>query len=345
MSWLNIKAKAGSKPDPNTHDAEILVYDDIGFWGVNARDVIAQIQQSGARRPLVRINSMGGGVFEAGAIATILSSLDTTIQIDGVAASAASLIAMAGKRVHISETGFMMLHAPWGVAVGTASDMRDTADSLQTVETSYEKAYAKRTGKSVEDVRKWLAKDTWFDAEQAVAAKLADKVTEAIAFSASANLSNFADVPEALRQRVAAQSQPQKPHSMNKLLTALAQAGLISSAGLAEDAAVAELNTNITAIKRQVAEAQASLAAQTKANATALVDAAVADGRIKPDLKDKWVASIVANADAANLLASIEKPKPATGATPMAQGTGATEQPKTITEKAVAARKAAGLPV
>ena len=345
MSWLNIKAKAGSKPDPNAHDAEILVYDDIGFWGVNARDIIAQIQQSGSRRPLVRINSMGGGVFEAGAIATILSSLDATVQIDGIAASAASLIAMAGKRVHISETGFMMLHAPWGVAVGTASDMRDTADSLQTVEKSYEKAYSKRTGKSIDEVRAWLSKDTWFDAEQAVAAKLADKVTEAIAFSASANLSNFADVPEALRQRVSAQSQPQKPHSMNKLLTALAQAGLISSAGLAEDAAVSELTTNISAINKQVADAQASLAAQAKASATALVESAVADGRIKPEVKDTWVASIVANADTAKLLAAIEKPKPATGATPMAQGTGTGDQPKTLTEKAIAGRKAAGLPV
>lgn len=134
-------------------------------------------------------------------------------------------------------------------------------------------------------------------------------------------------------------------HSMNKLLTALAQAGLISSAGLAEDAAVSEFTANIAAINKQVADAKASLAAQAKASATSLVEAAVSDGRIKPEVKDTWVASIVANADTAKLLAAIEKPKPATGATPMAQGTGTGNQPKTLTEKAAAARMAAGLPV
>ena len=132
---------------------------------------------------------------------------------------------------------------------------------------------------------------------------------------------------------------------MNKLLTALAQAGLISSAGLAEDAAVSEFTTNIAALNKQAADAQASLAAQAKASATSLVEAAVSDGRIKPEVKDTWVASIVANADTAKLLAAIEKPKPATGATPMAQGTGTGNQPKTLTEKAAAARMAAGLPV
>lgn len=133
--------------------------------------------------------------------------------------------------------------------------------------------------------------------------------------------------------------------TMNKLLAALAQAGLVSSPTLGEDAAIAELNTNTAAIKKQAADAQASLAAQAKASATALVDAAVADGRIKPDVKDTWVASIVANADTAKLLAAIERPKTATGATPMAQGTGTGDQPKTLTEKAIAGRKAAGLPV
>jgi len=148
-----------------------------------------------------------------------------------------------------------------------------------------------------------------------------------------------------LKSNAATANKNNSTDTMNKLLAALAQAGLVSSPTLGEDAAVAELNTNITALKKQIAEAQTSLAAQAKANATALVEAAVADGRIKAELKDKWVASIVANADAANLLASIEKPKTATGATPMAQSTGMTEQPKTMTEKVIAARKASGLPV
>lgn len=132
-----------------------------------------------------------------------------------------------------------------------------------------------------------------------------------------------------------------KNHTMQKLLAALAQAGVISSPNLGEDAAVAEFTAKFNALNKQLVDAQSALVAQAKANATALVEAAVTEGRIKADVKDSWITQIVANADAAKLLAAIEKPKTVMGAVPVGPSSPNVPdntKPKTLTEQCIEAR-------
>jgi ATP-dependent Clp endopeptidase proteolytic subunit ClpP len=337
-NWFQIKAKATTEK----HDAEVFLYDEIGSWGVRAKDFIQAMKDSGSKRPLVRINSPGGDVFEGFAIYNFLRGLDVTVQIDGLAASMASVIALAGKEIRIASNGFFMVHNPWGVAVGDAEHLRDQADMLEKVQATLENTYAQRTGKPLDTIKEWMAKDTWFNAEESVAAGLASVVSDGVAFSASVR--GFANVPAALL------TNHQPAQNMNQLKEALAKAGLISSAELADEAAVAEIaNKNsatadeLAKLKAEHDKAAAILAEQNKAKVVAQVDAAITDGRIKAEAKDGWVAQIIADAKSADLLASISKPLP--GAAPVGadlNGSAPSAAKKTLTEQCIEAAKARG---
>ena len=340
MNPYTIKAQAGGR-------ARVDIYGDIGPWANDAGQFRRDVQALGNVPIDVHISSGGGSANDGISMHTFLASLpDVHTYADAGVASAATLPFLAGKKRYMATASSLMIHNPWDIVAGDAEAMRDAADGLEFAAARLAEVYAKVTGLASDVIRKMMNETTWIDTAQAIAEKWATDVVEGSTAQANIAPGRYKGTPKNLVLAEAPAPQP-KPntHSMNKLLTALAQAGLISSAGLAEDAAVSEFTTNIAALNKQVADAKASLATQAKANATALVEAAVADGRIKPEVKDTWVASIVANDDTAKLLAAIEKPKPATGATPMAQGTGTGNQPKTLTEKAAAARMAAGLPV
>lgn len=327
--------------------ARVDIYGDIGPWANDAGQFRRDVQALGNVPIDVHISSGGGSANDGISMHTFLASLpDVHTYADAGVASAATLPFLAGKKRYMATASSLMIHNPWDIVAGDANAMRDAADGLEFAAARLAEVYAKVTGLASDVVRKMMDETTWIDTTQAIAQKWATDVVEGSTAQANIAPGRYKGTPKNLVLAEAPAPQP-KPntHSMNKLLTALAQAGLISSAGLAEDAAVSEFTANIAAINKQVADAKASLAAQAKASATSLVEAAVSDGRIKPEVKDTWVASIVANADTAKLLAAIEKPKPATGATPMAQGTGTGDQPKNLTEKAAAARRAAGLPV
>ena len=340
MNPYTIKAQAGGR-------ARVDIYGDIGPWANDAGQFRRDVQALGNVPIDVHISSGGGSANDGISMHTFLASLpDVHTYADAGVASAATLPFLAGKKRYMATASSLMIHNPWDIVAGDADAMRDAADGLEFAAARLAEVYAKVTGLASDVVRKMMDETTWIDTTQAIAQKWATDVVEGSTAQANIAPGRYKGTPKNLVLAEAPAPQP-KPntHSMNKLLTALAQAGLISSAGLAEDAAVSEFTTNIAALNKQAADAQASLAAQAKASATSLVEAAVSDGRIKPEVKDTWIASIVANADTAKLLAAIEKPKPATGATPMAQGTGTGNQPKTLTEKAAAARMAAGLPV
>lgn len=336
-TWFDIKAKAGD----DKHDAEVSIYDEVGGWGISAKDFIRQVKDTKAKRPLVRINSPGGSVFDGFAIFNFLSGLETTVQIDGVAASIASIIALAGKEVRIAENGFMMVHNPSGYVSGDADRLRDYADLLEKLEGTLANAYARKTGKTLEEVKEWMKDETWFTAAEAKAAGLVDTVTGEVSFSAS--LRAFKSAPAALTQQTTAKT-------MKKLTEALAAAGLIASADLDDNAAAAQFVTNLKAItderdalKAKLKTSEDAAKAKAKETAVALVDAAVADGRIVAEHKDAWIAKLAEDAGNATLLASIAKPR-ATAATPMPASTGtpsASAGNKTLTEQCIEARKAA----
>lgn len=160
---------------------EIILYGDIGF-DVTARGFSDEMKALGKVKDIdLRINSFGGDVFDGVAIYSRLkeSGANITVHIDGIAASAASVIAMAGSSIRIAEAGFVMIHDAWAVAVGNAADMRKQADRLEAVSAQIAGIYQRRTGQEMEQIREWMAAETEFNAEEAVEAGFATEVFEA----------------------------------------------------------------------------------------------------------------------------------------------------------------------
>ena len=161
--------------------ATLRLYGEIG-QEVLAEDVASSLAAAGGRPITVAIFSWGGDAATGLAIHGLLARYSgrVTVVIDGVAASAASLIAMAGDHVVMPEDSLLMAHDPWKIAKGNASSMRSSADLLDAHAASYRQAYARKSGASLEQVAAWMAADqgsgTWFTAQQALAAGLADEV-------------------------------------------------------------------------------------------------------------------------------------------------------------------------
>jgi ATP-dependent Clp endopeptidase proteolytic subunit ClpP len=302
-TWFEIQAKASSP-----EEADVFLYDEIGGWGVNAKSFIDAVRATGAKRINLRINSPGGSVFDGIAIYNFLRGLDVTVQIDGLAASISSIIALAGKTVRIAGNGFFMIHNPWGGVFGEADEMREAANLLDKIRESLVGTYAAKTGKDYDTIKKWMDSETWFSAAEAKEAGFVDEVTDEIAFAASAW--SFQNAPAAIKSGSQKNIFKPQPQPMNKLLQSLAAAGLISSVDLAEDAAVAEFETNFANFAKAKADAQASLDEIANAKIVATVEAAIADGRIMASGKDAWVAQIKSDAKASDLLAVIQTMKP-----------------------------------
>ena len=153
----------------------------------------------------VRIKSPGGDVFEGRAIYNLLAEHKATINVNVIAeaASAASLIAMAGDEITMAEGSLMMIHRASGLAWGNVGDVEKFLNLLKTVDDTLVKTYAKRTGNSEADVLAWLDAETWMDAADAVKMKFADKATAApekmAALSINRSLLGFKHIPESLR--------------------------------------------------------------------------------------------------------------------------------------------------
>lgn len=162
--------------------AEVWLYEEIGgWWGLDAASFVDTINAISAPRIRLRINSPGGDVFDGIAIYQALLSHPATVdvQIDGLAASAASYVAQAGDTVSIGASAMMMIHDAWGFAVGDARDMRSLADLLDKISTAIADVYATRAGGSVDAWRTAMLAETWYTGREAVDAGLADTVLDA----------------------------------------------------------------------------------------------------------------------------------------------------------------------
>ena len=210
--WYAIHAKTpmASAVQGVQASAEINIYGDIGdsWWGesVTASQFVKDINALKADQVTVRINSYGGSVHDGVAIHNAMKRHTATIdvQIDGIAASIASLIAMAGDKVTIAENALMMIHAPLTGVWGNAVALREAADMLDTHSRAVATSYASKSGKSADDVLALLSdgKDHWFTAAEALAEGYVDAVGAASDDGAQASarfdLSRFKDVPAAL---------------------------------------------------------------------------------------------------------------------------------------------------
>jgi ATP-dependent Clp endopeptidase proteolytic subunit ClpP len=165
--------------------AEVLIFSPIGegFFGdgLTAARFDETLKALGdVKDILVRINSPGGAVWDGFAIYNTLKNHPARIhvQIDGLAASIASVIAMAGDRIEMGEGTMLMIHDPWSLAMGDADDMRAAADMLDKVKVGIVQAYASRTGISQGRILKMMEAETWFTADEAVDQKFADSFVD-----------------------------------------------------------------------------------------------------------------------------------------------------------------------
>ncbi|WP_313278103.1 ClpP-like prohead protease/major capsid protein fusion protein [Stutzerimonas balearica] len=197
QSWYSIQAKGKGR-------AEILLYDEIGGWGVSARRFASDLKALGDLDQIdLHIHSPGGDVFEGTAIYNLLKNhpAKVVVYIDGLAASMASVIAMAGDTVYMPENAMMMVHKPWGIQGGDADDMRRYAELLDKVESTLVMAYVSKTGKGEDEIQALLKDETWMTGREAVEAGFADQLTEPLAAAAqltSKRMQEFAHMPEAL---------------------------------------------------------------------------------------------------------------------------------------------------
>ena len=180
QTWYNLKADAGKTP-------VLSIFDDIGAYGVSAKNFLNDLRSVAGNEVVVEINSPGGDFFAGLAIYNGLraSGKKITVKVLGLAASAASLVAMAGDTIEMAENSFLMVHKTLTYMFANADDMRETAELLDKFDAGLVSIYAKRTGKSAEETNALLASETWMTAQEAVDAGFATSVTAALAVKAS----------------------------------------------------------------------------------------------------------------------------------------------------------------
>jgi ATP-dependent Clp endopeptidase proteolytic subunit ClpP len=174
--WYRVRAEAGS--------AEVLIYDRIGEGlfsdGVTAKAFVAALAALDVPRITVGINSPGGSVFDGLAIFNALRNhrAAVTTRVDGLAASIASVIALAGDEVRMADNALLMIHNPWSVLAGDAKMLRAEADVLDKVRDTMLGVYAER-GMPRDEAAAAMDAETWYSAEEALAAGLVDVVAGA----------------------------------------------------------------------------------------------------------------------------------------------------------------------
>lgn len=204
MKWYRIENKGPEK-------AEVWIYEQIGedFWsgeGVTAKGFQKEISAIKAKQIDLHINSPGGAVFDGVAIYNLLKQhpANVTTYIDGIAASIASVIALAGDRVVMAENALYMMHNPFGMVMGNAGDMRAMADVLDKIRGTMTNVYAGKSGKPEDEINSLLDAETWMTADEALEAGFIDEIGVEMDLAACAsflplmNKAGFKRVPKDL---------------------------------------------------------------------------------------------------------------------------------------------------
>jgi len=179
-----MEAKAQNRPKVTIRNEDgglrVDIYDEIGVWGVNASDFVREFSalDPGDNPVNVHINSPGGDVYDGLAIYQTLkaSAAQIVVHVDGLAASAASFIAMAGDKIIMGRNSRMMIHDASTIEYGNAQDMRDTADWLDEESDNIADIYAQRAGGEATSWRSTMKAEKWYGAQDAVDAGLADEI-------------------------------------------------------------------------------------------------------------------------------------------------------------------------
>tara|TARA_R100000734_G_scaffold12420_1_gene9165 strand:- start:133 stop:1134 length:1002 start_codon:yes stop_codon:yes gene_type:complete len=190
--WYSIENRADGSP------VEISIYDEIGDFGTSAKNFIEEVKNVSDNDITLRINSVGGSVFDGLAIYNALRSHRgyVTIKIEGLAASISTVIAMAGDNIEMSENGFFMIHNPFGQSAGEAVDMRKTADLLDKIKDEIIEIYQRKTDLSYDELSDMMDKETWLSSQEAIELGFVNNITEPMKIAATFDLSKFTNVNE-----------------------------------------------------------------------------------------------------------------------------------------------------
>lgn len=194
-SWYAISPTDDRDTDESV---EVSIYDEIGFGGVTAKQFAADLKKLKGQHIDLRINSVGGSVIEGAAIFNALKRHKggLTVHIDGLAASMASVIAMAGEETRIAENALLMIHNPWSMTMGDAADLRKEADVLDKLKATLVNAYVRKTGQPRAAIEQMMDDEKWMDAQEALELGFVDEIDAPIAAAASVT-------PEQARARFA----------------------------------------------------------------------------------------------------------------------------------------------
>ena len=201
LQLIQNNARADKAPAIRAEAGKVYVYDVIDRdWGASAKALIEALATMAGQPVALHINSPGGDVFEARAMVAAIRGhgAPVTTYIDGLAASAATYLALAGDTVHIIDGGLFMVHNSWTLAWGNKHEMRSTADLLDKIDGTIANDYARKTGAKADQIAAWMDAETWFTAEEAKAAGFVDEVTGSADDSKAArwNLSAYANAPK-----------------------------------------------------------------------------------------------------------------------------------------------------
>ena len=189
--WYNIQNKAG-KP------ADVYIFDEIGTYGITAQEFITDIKDLKDTPINLRINSIGGDVFDGMAMYNVIKRREakTTVYIEGIAASIATIIALGADEVIMAENSLFMIHNAWGGTSGEAKDMRKTAETLDKITSELTEIYVKKTGLSVDALAEMMDEETWLNAQEAFDLGFVDTISDSIKVAAKYDVSKFKNITQ-----------------------------------------------------------------------------------------------------------------------------------------------------
>lgn len=206
-NWFTIKAAVEGAA------TEVSILDYIGMWGVNAQQFLSELRAAKPDRIKCYINSPGGSVFEALAIFNGMRALKVPIEMHilGVAASAASYIAMAGDKIVMPANTYLFVHNPINAVYGNADDMREMADLLDKIGTGLTAAYARRFTGEASKLEQMLKDETYLSAAECLEMGLCDEVIPEVTAEAAFDVDRLPEALQAVFKKAQAAPEPTEP--------------------------------------------------------------------------------------------------------------------------------------
>ena len=196
---------------------KIYIYDEIGGNGITALNVVDELSKAEGDLE-VHINSGGGSVSQGIAIYNAIKQYDgqVVVYVDGLAASIASIIAIAGDKLIMAEGSLMMVHEVWTQLAGNASDLRKEAEVLDKHTNTILDIYEANTPLSRDEIKQMLAAETWLTAEEALELGIADEIAGEAKLAASIDLSRFQNAPAAIENLIKPEEDEEEMNSVDK---------------------------------------------------------------------------------------------------------------------------------